>query len=167
MEDLQLWVYIIFGILYFLSRTLRKKNPEQPRQSPLETEDSEPRRQPVTFEELLQEVTGQRSPAQVESEVEEVLPEEPKHNPTQKEQVTEDRRHFSDAESREIYERSVKAAEEMSETTFEREDHFKLKSKLSEEEPTSDHISDIRQLLATPDSAKKAIILSEIFNRKY
>ena len=62
MDDIQLWIYILFAIIYFVARGMLKKTktklPSQP-QSSLETEVN-PSQQPVSFEELLQEITGKR-----------------------------------------------------------------------------------------------------------
>ncbi len=171
MEDLQIWVYVIFGILYFLSRSLRKKPQEPQKQSPLETEgEARPqRRQPASFEELLREITEQREPQaeqkpQARKQEKQVSPK----TATKAEDFTKEgsTRHFSDEQSRQVYEQSIKAAEG-SKAPFERDEHFSIKLKEREKAEQSQFAKDIRDMLSNSKSAKKAIILGEILNRKY
>ena len=171
MEDLQLWVYIVFGIIYVVSRALKKKQPSKPGHSPLETEDEvsgrPTRRQPASFEELLREITAQNEPKEVEEEV--VTVEEVSKSTSEPKQdfsLEGEKRHFSDDESRKIYERSIAAAsnsdqEDISNTIP------KVRLQKQESATSSSFSSDIKDMLANPTSARKAVILSEIFQRKY
>jgi len=175
MEDLQLWVYIAFGIIYVISRALRKKQPEPPRESPLETEQSsrpQRRKQPASFEELLREITEARNP-QVEleedassEEVVEPKTETARNQNKQDFSLEGEKRYFSDDQSREIYERSIAAAAD-SDAGLAEVNIPKLKARQTESKQASTTSHDIKSMLANPDSAKKAIILSEILHRKY
>ena len=171
MEDLQLWVYIVFGIIYVISRALKKKQPPKPGHSPLETEEEiserPTRRQPATFEELLREITAQQEPQEVVQEPE-PIEEVPRAKPQPKKDFSQEgeKRHFSDEESRKIYERSIADAEQpLKEEPIS--SIPKVRMQQTEEASTSSFSSDIRAMLSNPSSARKAAILSEIFQRKY
>jgi hypothetical protein len=74
MDDVGTIVYIIFLVLYLMSRALKKKGSGKkstPPTSPTGAETREqPERQPMTFEELLKEFTEERKP-QARKEIEE------------------------------------------------------------------------------------------------
>ena len=179
MEDIQTWIYVIIGIVYFIVRTFRNKKPQQAdKPAPATSRPQRPdieRRKPLTFEELLQEFTEGRKPEDAEEE-ESVIDskdviarrsEERKRDSFEEE--GRDRR-FSDDESKRIYEESIRNAEGF-DLDFERDDDFKitkLESRHAEEqESEAFQASDIKEMLANPEDAKKAVILSEILGRKY
>ena len=63
--DEKILIYIVIGIIYFLFNRLKKKNPEEqeverPNDQP--SDSNSPR--PVTFEELLREITEGKQPKQ-------------------------------------------------------------------------------------------------------
>jgi len=168
MDDIQFWLYLAFGAIYFITRMFKKKKSQQSEDE--DFSDSQNKPKPVSFEDLLKEFTQEENPQEtpkytIEEEV-----------PAQREIVQEEvkapyeegrTRRFSDDESRKIYEESIKRAEG-ADLAFERDVHFKSKTALEEESEENHEIAqDIREMLNDPDEAKRAVILGEIFNRKY
>ena len=165
--DGQIWFYIAAAVIYFLTR--KKKKPEQPRSSQPDRQSSnQPEvKKPVSFEDLLKEITEQRGTT---TRSEESIPEESvsvRDEPRFKQEGQI--REFADEESRDIYEESIRRAKEI-DIPYEPDEHYKSKRlfKGNEEEVEASTIADeIREGLSSADSAKKAIIYSEILNRKY
>lgn len=169
MDNLQFWIYVAFGVIYFITRVMKKKpkapNPNQ--ESPLEPGE-EVGRQPASFEELLQEITQKRPekmrPVEAAEEFDQPAEEMEVSRPV--DHSGEGRtRHFADDESRAIYERSIQEAEKEPEIEPVPESQYKINIKSRSEEV--EYTSDIHDLLSDADSAKKAVILSEILTRKY
>ena len=80
-------------------------------------------------------------------------------------------RKFADEESRRVYEESIKRAEG-AKIEYKPDEHFassKLRSSFEniEEEEESPLVSEVRDMLSTPESARQAIVLQQILNRKY
>src|SRR5690606_11263072 len=88
--DEKFWIYIIIGVIYMISRILKKpagKSTETPKQSPpkperryetpTEQRPSAPTAKPMTFEELLREISDTRTPPKQEYvDYDDNLPEE-------------------------------------------------------------------------------------------
>lgn len=172
MDDIQVWIYILFGIIYFLVRAFKKKEPQSPPSRPRTSQSQpEPERKPVTFEELLREFTEGR-------EEERAPRKEPvKEVSTQKiEQRKEEKRNsefeegrtraFADEESRRVYEESIARAEGAMRSSIENEFSSKIRRNEDQEEERG-VASEIKDMLNNPADARKAMILSEILNRKY
>ncbi len=165
MDDFGVWWYIIAGIIYLLSRRMKKKMPAS--RSGTENDppsESKPVTKPVTFENLLREITGESAPGEESTSEEhpaiEII-EEP-GSESEKERKTGVRA-FTDEESRKIYDDSIKQAKDTNEEP---------KSVISEgktglfEEEEYTFASEIKDGLSS-DEARKAIIYSNILNRKY
>jgi len=176
MEDNKIWFYIIAAVIYFLTRKKKKKNQPQPNKASRPTEANRPQQQPkpVSFEDLLKDITEGRTEEAPEAEVIEeqsmapVYEERPTEGKTKRESI----RHFADEESRRVYEASVaRAAEYKSghDHKFEPdEDYISQKMFKKSEVDSGPTIADeIREGLHTTDNARKAIVYSEILNRKY
>ncbi|MEQ8549340.1 MAG: hypothetical protein RIC03_15620 [Cyclobacteriaceae bacterium] len=167
MDDIQFWLYIVFGIIYFVGRFLKKKN--KPEELP-ETETTERRPQrSKTFEELLSEFTDEKAVESAPDTENKVRPVKKSKPVISEESIFEEgsTRRFSDEESKKIYEASIKKAEGI-DLDFAPAEHFK--SKIQREisaEVSSRFASSIREGLKDPEEAKKAVIYAEIFNRKY
>lgn len=176
MDDIQFWIYLIFGGIYLVSRFLKKnKKDDTPSRVPKPQQGTPSGRQskPVSFEELLKEFTEGRSEQEdvvEEAEPIRVEPRKLQQEPVKVEDFSREgrNRQFSDEDSRKIYEESIKNAEGAA-LNFERDEHFqiKLKSRGQDEESNSEVASEIAEMLRNPDSARKAVILGEILNRKY
>lgn len=168
MDDFSFWWYIIAAVIYFLTRGKKKQQP----QSRPGSENNPPPTQPKSFEDLLREITEGR----IEEEETPPVQQEPVViRDTQKEKEEEqrrlegERRAFADEESKRVYEESIKMAEG-SDIAFERDEHFQqprlFKSPAADEEEEWTIADEIRDGLNSSE-AKKAVIYSEILNRRY
>ncbi len=174
--DERIWFYIIAAVIwYFVKR--KKKAPEQEVPEAGSTTRPQPQRKQVSFEELLREITEQREQeARPEPRpVPVYVAEEEEDLPVRKMREEQERiaqegsyRHFSDDETRRVYEESVKQAEGF-DIAFAPDEKFAkkslLKAKSDSLEPTLG--DEIRADLQNTDSARKAIIYAEILNRRY
>ncbi len=175
MDDFQFWLYIIFAVIYFISRGLKKKKPQSQGPAPTNRpqQQTRPQKQPVSFEELLKEFTDGKVDDEPQATVQETAERErQKIQETESEAEKDIRlegrnRKFADDESKKIYEDSIKRAEQG--LSYKREGVFKskMKRKIEEKETNSAIASDIKTMLNDAEDAKKAVILSEILNRKY
>jgi hypothetical protein len=167
--DFKIWFYIIIGVIYVLSRVLKKKdtdhekvNPKTPDQNPA----GSPR--PLTFEELLKEITEAKQPPK------------PVNQPQSKrvdydEEVGEEEQDLetvnSDYRKNEVYEEAKRQAFErpsLEETMNVRNtvvDYGKFK--VFNQEKQQDLIASYTSDLQNPEGLKKAFVLSEILNRKF
>lgn len=184
MDDIQFWLYLAFAVIYFITRGMKKKTTGgNPKPSSSDTNsDDRPQRKPVSFEDLLKEFTEGREVSGEENET--MAPSPP---PVEARHIVEQRkwqekntaesfknegrhRQFADDESRRIYENSIKIAEK-TDLSIKGDDAFKSKLKRFDQEEEDIYENDtaisIREMLQDSDDAKKAIILSEILNRKY
>ena len=182
--DAQFWIYIIIGIIFFLSRLLKK--PEQAsgesgeapvpggrttRQQPQPSADA-PR--PLTFEELLREITEGKQ-GQKRQPQREVVPEyesyekDPGEEARSLEEVTYDEEEqvsrwkpYEEIPVRAAERRSLEETLRLEDTVmdFRKFDAFeqRVKKKLSE-----DYIKIIRN----PETLKQAVVMSEILKRKF
>ncbi len=173
MDDIQTWLYVIIGLIYFIVRAVKKKKPIPPSTESQQRTSSQgsatERRKPLTFEELLKEFTepqGNQANEEDYEEAEEIAQEKTKEDFAQEGST----RRFSDEESRKIYEESIKKAEGF-ELKYDADEDYhseKLKSIFHDHEEEEDTIADeVREMFSDPQDAKKAIILGEILNRRY
>jgi hypothetical protein len=167
--DERIWFYIIAGVIYFLAKR-KKKKPEDEAPNPNTSNRPQQSRPPVSFEDLLKEITDQRQPEPVPVyEEEEDLPI--RKMKTEQEAIRNEgsKRHFADDESLKIYEKSIKQAEGF-DIAYEPDSHYKSESlfKGGEHKKAEPTIADeIREGLQNTATARKAIIYGEILNRKY
>jgi len=163
MEDFNFWWYIIAAVIYFLTRGKKKKNAGKP---PAETTSGAPNNAPKSFEELLKEITEGRN-AEKEEEQRKPIVEEQVAKEEKEIRLEGRRRVFADDESRKVYEESIKMAEG-ADLSFERDDKFKAPSSLKKEASTTvkSYAEELMDGFDT-DEARKAVIYSEIFNRRY
>ncbi len=171
MKDFDFWWYIIAAIVYFISRSRKKKRSKNTTRPGTENRPSS-NRPSKSFEELLKEITEggleteDSKPIEQESIEIDQKEERPEWRPIE-EKNTEQKRFFADAESRKVYEDSIKMAEG-ADLAFDRDDHFKKSSILGVD--TNDASKSYAEELMDGfdvDEAKKAVVYSEIFNRKY
>jgi hypothetical protein len=181
MEDIQLIIYILFLVFYLIFKALQKKK-EPPTRNPEKAEQRpEQKRKPaMTFEEMLKEFSGETYTAEEQEVVKETKQErtparESYVEPERKaEQTTE---YFtyeteSDNRAKQIYQESIKHGDK-AKTLDERIDLNNLEIGkvalvVDEYEELKDNLaSEYLDMFSNPNSAKKAFIASEIFNRKY
>jgi hypothetical protein len=177
--DAQFWIYIVIGVIYFLSRLLKK-----PEQAPDQTEDMPPaqRRSParseqtlsgkprqMTFEELLREITeGKQQPPREERRYESFdndLGEEAKSLEEAGYDEAEDARvlkAFEDAKSQ-VFQRS--ALEESIRLQDTVADFGKLKS--FEKKEKRNVLEDYLNIIRNPKGLRQAVVMSEILKRKF
>lgn len=177
MDDFQTILYIVVGIIYFLSRALKKKKPPvQPSRPAQEMEGDAPQSsppKPLSFEDLLREFTEGKQPEEEPAYAPEPIPVERSKSPmTYRNEEDDDeifepaQRRFSDEDSKRIYEASVRSVETMKEEQFaDTQYHFKQYEDHRDEETTLG--AEVAEMLKDADGARKAVILSEILTRKY
>lgn len=171
MDNLQIWVYIILGIVYLIGRAMKKPAqppvPQKGRQGDYEPVD-EPK--PLTFEELLREITEAKEPTPPVSRPvqeyvnyddefeEEVRPEPVAYDYRKEDTYKAFEQSKYEAFNRPSYEETMK----LEDTKIE----FG-KFKAFEEERGPSLGAEIASEFADADKVKRAFIMSEIFNRKY
>lgn len=148
-------IYVILAIVYFIiqSNSKNKQKRQQAEAQDSEPSESEPTDRRPSFEELLAEFTGQK---QAEPEV--VLQPAPKL-----EEVVSEKSTYQIAQER--IDKRRKEAEVESAKIKARTNEISL-FKAPEEEFEEDRV-DYSDLFGDLDSAKKAFIASEVFQRKY
>jgi hypothetical protein len=178
MDNIKIWIYVIIGVVYLLSR-LRKKQPEpqerqdaQPSRDLAPTQSYQPKSKPLTFDELLKEITQEKQPVSKPSS------RQPQYvdyddNLGEEEQDLED----LDTDYRkksnvfQTYERAKSEAfnRPSLEETMKIEDTIVKfsKFKVFEEEKRRDLLEEYTRDLQDPEGFKKAVVLSEILNRRF
>lgn len=180
--DEKILIYIILGIIYFLFNRLKKKSPEDEPEvnRPPDTTVSD-RPKPMTFEELLREITEGKQPTQSPPPIDTPPPSykrpvaQPEYvdydDDLQEEEQSLEKASFDDDRATKIYEDAKKEAfyrpslEETLkladvDTSFGKFKEFELKA---EPKILNEYAKDLRD----PKGFKKAFILSEVLNRKH
>lgn len=178
MDNFKLWLYVIIGIVYLLSRLL-KKRPDQSKTTPPNTSSQAPQRAPqptpnspekaLTFEELLREITSQKEPAPQPRPVARPMPQREREKPAVLEDANYDYRKHDDVY--EVYEEAKKQAffRPSLEETMKVEDtvvkfgKFKEFELARERDLMAEYLKDFQD----PEGFKKAIVMSEILQRKF
>lgn len=185
MDDFKVWFYLILGAIYLISRLLRKK-PDTP--SPSETPRAEtsvpdfevPQRddkpKALTFDELLREITQSKDQA-------------PAYQPASApktdyvdydDDLKDEEQNLEEVNYEEYYrkEKPSKAYEEAKTAAFYRpslEETMKIgdtvvnfsKFRVFEEEEKRNLLEEYTADLRDPEGLKKAVVLSEILNRRF
>jgi hypothetical protein len=168
MDNLQVWIYIALGIVYLIGRS-RKKAPQPPgRQNQPQQEPIGPK--PLTFEELLKEITEAKEP----------LP--PVLKPVQEFEDYDDEIEEEKEPARPEYDyRKQETYQSYEQSKFEAFNHLSYeetmkledtnvefgKFKVFEEEKAPPMAEQIAADFADIDRVKRAFIMGEIFNRRY
>jgi hypothetical protein len=189
--DAQFWIYIVIGVLYFLSRFFKKpeqgaeeapKSQQPERRRPVRTEQTateEPR--PLTFEELLREITEGK-----QAQKRQPMPEpEPEHEPVPRyepyeQAMGEEARSFEDVRTDEVesarkwkpYEQVIQEAPERRslEETLRLQDTVVSFGKFAAFDKKQDQkkiLNDYIKIIRNPESLKQAVVMSEILRRKF
>lgn len=186
MDNVQFWIYLIIGVIYFLSRVLKKSEqqaPEIPQNKPVQGRAPQPRSTPselpkqMTFEELLREITEGKQvpktePRRQEKEVlidyDDDLPEEAQ---SLEEVVMEEKTDWRKERRNEIYEegkRQAFARPSLEETMSLRDTDVRFgKFKVFETNNQRNLLREYTKAFQDPEGLKKAIVLSEILQRKF
>ena len=190
--DAQFWIYIVIGVIYFLSRLLKK--PEEAGGSPT----GEQRRdrpegaghsgadvaRPMTFEELLREITeGKQAPKpqpkpQPRPQARPQPARTPRYEPYERE-IGEEARSLEevaidedeDARILKKYEEAQLLANERKslEETLQLEETVVDFGRFAafEKKEQRDVAGEYRKMLRNPESLRQAVVLSEILKRKF
>lgn len=214
MEDIQVIIYILFGIIYFIFRVLKNKqetkdkpqygeNKEdelgRPHEEVQEAEGRPKRpRSGTSLEDILRELSGDFYEGEEEKPKQAPPKKETEYKPLERREVRETpfeekRKPFFEEEEERQHERAgsekyrkyettnfdkskkkEKKGEKKYKTLDEQVDiesfEIKVKPELQElegEGPSPKFTTQYAKMLKNPDEAKKAIVLSEIINRKY
>lgn len=187
MRDFQVWFYIILGIIYVVARFMKKteqppkdlapKRPEKPVQ-PYEQPASKPAPGPkvLTFEELLKEITERKT---VESKPVTVSPAPRTDYVDYDDDLSEEEEDLEDEEyDYRKRDQVYSVYEEAKRQAFERpslEETMKVgetvesygKFKAFQEAPQRNLMEEYLGNLHDPDGWKKAVVMSEVLNRKF
>lgn len=181
--DEKIIFYIVLGLIYFIVNALKKKKPEnEPGPDRPQSRPQTNKPQPVTFEDLLREITEGKQPEKFpESPINQQKTEyrQPHPKPAyvdydddlEEEERSLEKTSFDDERSNKAYEEAKRMAfnrpslEETLKldqvnTTFGR---FKEFEKKQNSGVLFDYVKDLRD----PKGFKKALILSEVLNRKH
>ncbi len=181
--DIQFWIYIVIGVIYFLSKLLKKS--EQP---PEKTQDNRPERRPaaetvqtgtdrpkkLTFEELLREITEGKQPEKpvfqpAPQRKYENFDDDLKDEAQSLEEINYDERNdnkvykaYEDAKSRVFQRSSLEETMRLTDTVM---DFGKFK--IFEEEKKRNLSDDYIKIFRNPEGLKQAVVMSEILKRKF
>lgn len=161
--DIENYFYVILAVIYFLSRVLKGKK-QIPQEDSYEEQESTGKKT-VTFEDLLKEFTDEK---EVEIEEPEAVEEAP-IEPVEDQRPRSYRSPYSDEETKSIFEKSIREAENISQDEAGEENKliFKEFKPYQEEDDTNEFATELKEMLQSADGGKKAIILSEILTRRY
>jgi len=179
MKDIQIWLYIIIGVIYFLSR-LKKKPEQQPKdlsdfepEKPVQTFDK-PSPRPsapakgMTFEELLREITQEKSAKQPEPEFvdyDDNLEDEAKdleevdYNYRKQDKIYEV---YEEAKKQAFNRPSLEETMKVGDTKMEY-GRFKVFETEAKRDLMKEYLADFND----PEGFKKAVVMSEILQRKF
>lgn len=172
MEDYKILIYIVLSILYFLfkGRGKKKKPVTREKTKPQSVEqNSEEKRRPKSFEELLAELSGEgpaKDPYQDDDEIKPLSDEVDDRPLNQK--VSQEEYENADQTLKELYKKGekLKSIDELVdiEEVTTQSNRFK---EFDESADENTFAREIREGLSDSESAKKAIVYAEILNRKY
>ena len=164
MDDYQTILYIIIGVIYLLARILKRKKPQVPLPKVegeiLEADEKGPeRKRPLSFDQLIKEISGGKTPEEPETIAEPI-----KHEPISQPAVP-------DATAEATYEESIKTAKRLKKKSSKSKalvEEPRIFEEFDTEEGESDFLAeDIRRSLKNNWDIKKAIVINEILTRKY
>jgi hypothetical protein len=175
MDRTQIIIYIAFGLIYLIMRVIKNRNASK-EQEEGEVEQPRPKTKPITFEDLLKELSG----------VEEVEKPKPQPKPVPKPLVREDSYDHPFAKTtKKKQNQGAFSYEDKPNTRFEKyrdakpislEDKYKsvpIKNRIDEFDSKyhkeEDHTmaDDVRESLRSASDVKKAFVLAEVLQRKF
>jgi hypothetical protein len=183
--DAQFWIYIVIGVIYFLSRLLKKpeqapgegpdsQQPQRGRQAQAGQGTEKPRQ--MTFEELLREITEGK---QAQPQAPRPRPrQEPQYETLEKDLGDEarslERVDFDEAENARVFQKyeeakSLALERRSLEETLKLEDtvvDFK-RFEAFEKKKRRNVLQDYIKIIRNPESLKHAVVMSEILKRKF
>lgn len=185
MDNLQFWIYIIIAVIYMVSRAMKKGQQSQRQgreeQGELDTSGGgEASEKPITFEDLLREITEGKKPAPKQVPREEPMkPVVTKPKPAYvdydddlKDEIEdlEDVNYKSEERVYDIYEKAKQEAflrPSLEEAQGERKavDYGRFKEFSIKKRSTllDEYVAELKK----PSGFKKAVVMSEILNRRF
>ena len=165
MDNIQNWIYLILGVIYFLSKLRKKSKIATP-----ETRDKESTRSKKikTFEELLGEFTGFNSIDRTEDEDVKILKDEKKPDVTVPILESEKVPVPNSVSENEIMTLDTEAASQQNFSSLEDKGLSEnIIKKNTNVEVRKNAANEIKNELKTTKGIKRAIIFSELLKRKY
>jgi len=182
MDNIQFWLYVIILVIYFISK-LRKKPQEdsEPENLPEESgrgfDQEQPARpvKPMTFEDLLREISEAKNSPPITTSSPSTEAEYPQYedydDDIKPEEETLERPVFNDDQTTKIYEEAKSMAFhrpsleetvklEQVDTSYKRFRGFEKEKELS---LAAQYAKDLKN----PKDIKKALVLSEVLNRRH
>ncbi|MEQ8303461.1 MAG: hypothetical protein RIB47_08725 [Cyclobacteriaceae bacterium] len=176
--DIQFWIWVIVVVITLIARANKKKNAQPPEPQDTPNRPQRPEQKPISFEDLLREIQGEKAVAKAP-------PKPPKKEvkeydfvdydddiPDEIQDLEDVDYDFSkDQRASERYEAAKKMAKEspliMEKTTAQeslvRLEHFRGYRQSRRKKLSFGFLNEIKD----PNGFKKAFIMSEILNRKY
>lgn len=171
MDSFEVLIYIIFGVIYLLSRALKKKKKTIPKQSQREEGEVETQEQPVTFEDLLKELTGVQTAKPKPQPQPKRQERFDRSDPNEYEDYRSRRPVVDDSKSKEVFEQATRKAKGIKsiDELVDLEDGIEASGRFTEFKIEQKYTKgdEIREMFKNKQEAQKAIILAEILNRKY
>jgi hypothetical protein len=181
------WIYVIIAIIYVVSRALKKPEnqpndiPDHRPDRPVEYDAAPPstsKPKPLTFEDLLREITEAKLPQQP---VYETRREEPRRRVDYDDDLKEEEQDLEEVSSNKRYkeeERANSVYEEAKRQAFNRpslEETLRVsdtdvqfgKFKVFEEQQKRNVLEDYTKDFQDAEGLKKAVVMSEILKRKF
>jgi len=157
--------YLVLGAIYVLSKLFgKKKNQDNPAdvEEYKEMQSPAPRKKPApTFEDILKELTGEESPVFSKQEKEEPL--KPSPEPVlATELIDYQERNIEAVDHDDLIDIVPHKPIERKKPAYERDIHFKVV-----EEEENEMAEGIEEMLSDYDGVRKALVLKEVFDRKY
>jgi hypothetical protein len=190
MDSLQFWIYIIIAVIYVISRAMKKANQDRQSSSGPSQDESSPGEFPkqLTFEELLREITEskqpkpqqpQPAPRRVPEKIRQAVPKPKPAYVDYDDDLEDEAKGLEDIdyESRrqeqayDAYEQAKRDAflrpsleetlfKEKTDVSYSRFKEFSMRRRTS---LLDEYVAELRK----PSGFKKAIVLSEILNRRF
>lgn len=183
--DAQFWIYIVIGVIYFLSRLLKKPDetsaetpggqPPEKRTSQRTSQPTTETPRPLTFEELLREITEGKQAEQRRIPEREVVPEyesyekDPGEEARSLEEVNVDEvqnarrwKPYEEIPAPTVQRRSLEETMRLQDTVvdFNKFDAFRQTEKKR-------LLDGYMKIIRNPETLKQAVVMSEILKRKF
>lgn len=180
------WIYVIIAIIYVITRALKK--PENQPKDIADTRPGQPvnydqtpasgeRPKPMSFEDLLREITEAKQPPQPAYETKRQQPEyvdyddDIKEEEQDLEEVSYNKRYKEEERANSVYEEAKRQAfnrPSLEETLSVSDTNVQFgKFKVFEEQQKRNVLEDYTKDFQDPEGLKKAVVMSEILKRKF
>jgi hypothetical protein len=185
MDDLQIWLYVIIGVIYLLSQVRKKSKQGTPNDSPTQRPAQTTQRRvqpaspsesqkPVSFEDLLREITQAKTVTGLPEYEEKAQPEYADYDDFEEEKTILTRTDFDYRHSDRVY-REFEEAKAHDYTKDSLEESMKLedvrmefgKFKEFESQQRVNLLDKYTSDLHDPDGLKRAFVLSEVLRPRH